>query len=599
MTEISMQLPMPVEKSPIGPARHMETTGKPVPELRYIRKALTLLKPEKNADGSKLRWQDLHTEVQPWNSSHELTDNVRESVVNWVLAKIPELKANVHSFAEITDKSLTEAMVHAWYDELKDSTGEPIDISGQRREALLATMSHVVRKIETGMFLNILQGATPEQLGKLGLVDSTRDLTMKLMTTSLRADPLFIRYMAYAGETGSPSDLASAEGLLLPGNDRPHTVRELFPKETKSIGSQFVHIAEEAGDWVTEPGGETFKKYLEISSRYYAETDPQKATQLRTESYALYTQYLSEGFPVVLTGPTDESVKPPYIDPELKVSLRTQDAKVEEEKWKRMQDGFVKSLALLGLQDQSKFVADQLVIGSMVLGGYGANLYFDAVAQENPTIQIFLNNQARAYDREFPKDILEKYIQSASETFGGLENPDARNFAEFISRSVTIKHELGHWVFPEGSPEDIRFGDGAINRTMQEVKAETLYRALIPTMIESGYLQGTKEQWAQGLVGTSIQLLRGSAGNEHDDYFLGAALTMNDSFSSGAVAIEEGKVVVKDADAFFNSATNVAREVVGQYRGETSNERTAKTWVKSRCTPSKQTRQLLSLIAGS
>ncbi len=598
MAENAFQPPH-LEMSPIGPSRHLETTGRPAPELRFIRKTLMLLKPEMHPDGTTLRWQDLYTRVEPWQSSHQLTDNVRSVVLDWVANKVPALKNGATSLRDLSDESVVKALGHGWFEELKTEGGEDIDISGQRREVLLATMAHAVRKIETGVFMNILHSATPEQLQKLSLDPSTRDLTVELMKTSLRADPLFIRFMAYAGMSGQPSNTASPEGLTLPSDDLPHSFRELFPKETKSIGTRFGQLADQGGSWTSMPGGETFKRYLEVSSKYYLEDNPERATQLRQEWYDLYREYISEGFPVVLTGPTDESVKPPYIDPELKVSLRSEDARADEEKWKQMQEGFAQSLSGLGLQDQAQSVRDQLVVGSMVLGGYGVNLNFDAVAQEDPTIQIYLNAQARSYDREFPKEVLERFIHEAEATFGGLTTTEGRVLAEFIPRTSTVMHELGHWVYPGGSPEDQRFGDGDVNRSMQEIKAESLYRALIPAMIDRGVLQGTREQWAQGLVGNSIQLLRDGASDENDDYFRGAALTMNDAFSSGSIQIENGRVVIVNTDAFFDSVGNVARDVLGQYQNVSSNERSARTWIKSHCTPSEETRKLIELITKS
>ncbi|MDO8497483.1 MAG: hypothetical protein Q7S61_02975 [bacterium] len=578
----------------IGLSQHEEMTGRKVPHLRYIKHVFFILKEPVQEVGG--HWQDLYQKVKSFNNSTELSDSVHDVLQAWIENKVSPLKKSVHSLRQLTNKSLVEAILEGWLStDIHDRQGNPISLNGQRRGVLLATMSHIIRKVETTMYVNILKKASSNDLEKLGLDESLKKLTVDLLTTSLKTDPLFVRFLTYTQVSSTKTKQTTTETLYITENE-PYSIRTFFPRETKLLARHFQKLAQEGGDWVKKPGGGDFQKYLNVVGQYYAAIDHQESSRLRGEANALYKQCLKAGFPIILTGDNDEIMRSPNRDPEIKVSVRTREAKEEENRWEKMKHAFASSLEDIEAQNQKASVTDQLIIGSVVFGSYGINSIFSTVAQENPTIQIFLDTQARAYDRGFPNEWLKKYISGTAKAFIKLSDSQATGLMECMSRTNTVLHELSHWVFGEDSKETLRFENGPTNRTMQEVKAETLYRALIPQMLQKEALEGTLEQWAMGTCATSLQILKDNSGDWNDDYFLGAVFSLNDLLDKDIVTIVNNQLHIQDVQKYFVTMQEQAKEIVALHQNSEMNETKAKEWIKQRCQPNDALKKILKMI---
>ena len=461
------------------------------PKLRYIGRALELLRPEINQLGEEENWKDLYKEVKPWANSLELSDNVRDAVREYIAKKIPRLQERAPSLGDLSDKKVLEALTNNWFEEV----GE--EVEGTRREVLLAVMAHVVKRIESRVYRKILGESSETDLQKLALNQGLRDLTVAIMETSEKADPLFIRFMAYAQLSGKPPEEASSAALYLPGDDRPHTIASLFPHETQFLSKRFAAIAADSGGWIHEPGGEVFKRYLEALGHLYEQIDAQQAEKAQEVVLHLYEELLAADFPVLLTPATEGLYKEPYWDPELKVSLATPDARREEGLFHKAKEAMAGSLDALGMERFSTSMRSRSVRSVDVLGGYGVNVYLNAVAQEKPAILIYRNDQIRAYDRDFPA-----YMEISADTperFGDLDTVRRTALMEKMSRMNTVLHELAHSMFLDESPEAERMGRVPLT-AIDEIKAEIGYRALMPHVLKK---EDLKEPKSSGRLGCS------------------------------------------------------------------------------------------------
>ncbi|MBI4120616.1 MAG: hypothetical protein HY454_04090, partial [Parcubacteria group bacterium] len=216
-----------------GPQTGIEDskTGKLIdPEkLRYITKSLELLRPETNPLAEETHWKELYKEVKPWQTGLELSDNVRETVRGFVEQKIPKLKERVPTLENLDDAKLLDALTHNWFEGIDEK------ISGQRREVLLTVMAHVVKRIETTSYRNILQEAAPADLEKLGLDEGLKDLLINILEASIKADPLFVRFLAYTQLSPEPPPDASGVALYTPNSSELNTIAVLFPHETQFL----------------------------------------------------------------------------------------------------------------------------------------------------------------------------------------------------------------------------------------------------------------------------------------------------------------------------------------------------------------------------
>jgi len=287
------------EPSPIEPQR-----------LRQISAAHVLLE----SPTRKESWLNLSSQVEPWETGVELSDNIRNVVTHYVETKIPRIKERVPRFAQLTDSSLVNALTNNWFEEVEQ-------IGGKRSEVLLTVMAHVVKRIETHTYKEVLQHAGDDQLEALGLNPNLRDLTISLLDIAPTADPLFIRFKAMSHLTGELDEAATKTTFFLPDNKNPYTSPTLFPKENLFLAERFKKLVEKPAPWQQEQGGELFKEYIAELGKLYAEHDVRKAETQQETVENLYNKLLQAEFPITFTPATGGYMKEPYLDPELKVSL--------------------------------------------------------------------------------------------------------------------------------------------------------------------------------------------------------------------------------------------------------------------------------------
>ena len=331
---------------------------------------------------------------------------------------------------------------------------------------------------------------------------------------------------------------------------------------------------------------------MKVLGNFYAEKDSERAIEIQKEVEKLYSELLASDFPIIVTPAIEGYYKEPYYDPELKISLRTPDAKKEEADWGNMRDKLAESLDVLDARQFADSVKKKEPKSVIVLGGFGVNITFNAVAQEKPDILIFLNEQIRGYDKEFPK-ATKKWVANTTEIFGEELTEEKQKFLEFISRDNTVLHELTHGVFPDDSPEAKRFG-GRPYTIIDEVKAEICYRPLVPEVIKKAGLQGTKEEWAVGMLTASLQIARDQPPG--DPYYYAAIYTMNDLFQSGAAIIEGEKVRILDFEKYYDVQKKAAEEVLDLYRDPKMTEGKAAKWIKIRCAPNEEVKKVLKIV---
>ncbi|PIR41665.1 MAG: hypothetical protein COV30_02510 [Candidatus Yanofskybacteria bacterium CG10_big_fil_rev_8_21_14_0_10_37_15] len=557
------------------------------PKLRYLDNVFSILRaPERTEFDEEESWRNLSENVRPYENGLEFTDNIRNVVVEFVTKKIPRLKDNASSLGELGEEELLNALTHNYFEEF----GE--EVRGSRKEILLATMAHVVKRIENRVTRQMLSKATEEDLKKLGLNFSTRDLLNEVLEVSIKADLIYIRFMAYSQLSGKPPKEVGPVAFHLPGDDKLHTVPELFPHESQFLSKHFSKLSERGGEWVKFPGGETFQKYLEVLGNFYTEKNPERAMESQKEIERLYSELLDSDFPIIITPATEGYYKEPYYDPELKISLRTPDAKKEESNWRNMRDKLAESLDVLDARQFEDSVKEKDPKSVIVLGGFGVNITFNAVAQEKPNILIFLNEQIRAYDKKFP-EVAKKWVANTTEIFGEELTDDKRNFLESISRDDTVLHELTHSVFPDDSSEAKRLG-GRPYTIIDEVKAEICHRPLVPEVIKRGGLRGTKEEWAVGMLTASLQMALDQPPG--DPYYYATVYTMNNLFQSGAVIIEGEKTRILAFEKYYEVQKKAAEELLNLYRNPEMTERKAAKWIKTHCVPNKEVQEVLKIV---
>lgn len=550
------------------------------PHLRYIKKAHILLESDKPEDS----WLNLYKKVKPYNNGLELSNNIRSVVLDYVLQKIPNLKERIPSFKDLESDNMLNALANNWFETVSE-------IEGQRKEVLLASMAHIVKRIETHTYAEILKNATAEELNSLGLNSSLRDLTIELLNISTKLDPLYVRFKAFSHLTRKPPKEASATTYFLPGDPIAYTFSSLFPKESRYLTEHFQQLATSQGEWQKENGGSQFQNYLLELAKLYREHDPEKAAKQQEEVVRLYGELLKTNFPVIVTPATDVYTKEPYLDPEIRISIATIDSQQEEEKFKKAKIAMAESLDIIEAQ---KFKEDILNIRArtvIAIGSYGVNLTFASVAQENPQILLYLNEQERAYDRDFYQYM--DLISNTQQEFSSLTLQEKQKRIEFMSRTNTIFHEDSHPIYPDGSEESKRLGGEPLT-TIDEVKAEILFRPLIPSIIEKGGLEGTKEQWAIGMLATSLQYLHDQA--EDDPYFHAGVYTLNNLFKEGVVIYDKGKFTIKNFDDYYEIMRKNASEIMSVYEQNDMNEHKARKWIKTHSQPNGQVQRARELV---
>lgn len=570
-----------MEKIPISNNEKPEKLIESNPKLRHINKTLELLRPEMDEFGNEINWKELYKEIKPWQNGMELSDNVREVVYEYISLKVPALKESIPTIQELKDKDVIDALVHNWPDE---------EIEG-RRQVLMTVATQIVKRIETVVYKRVLDNVSDADFEtKLGVDPKLKDLLIGLLDVTQRADPLFVRFLAFSKLSPEPPDEATPTGIVVPGDDKPHTIADLFPHETSSISKNLSNLAEDSIKWEDLPGADTFKSYLQVVCGIYSAKDPKQAQEYVDQAYKLYDELLRSDFPIILANGmvTSQFYKAPYIDPELKVSISTPDTRQEEIVWRMAQKGMADSLNVIGAAEYAEEMRGRTIRSAVAIGGHGVNLTFAAVADEEPSILVFLNEQIRGYDKDFPEFM--GLVKNRDEEFPDQDTQEEKIFMERMSRSNTIHHELAHSISPRGLSGGQRLGKTPLV-TIDEVKAETLYRSLIPAMIEGATLAGNKEQWAIAMLTSSMQILKDNSiedGASEDEYYRAAVYTLNDLFEKGVVKFENDQVEITDFDKFYEINRKISEDILALYRDESMNETKAKKWIRDFCRPNEQ-----------
>lgn len=578
----------------------------PTPHLRYINEAFHVLRqPYEDVSGEKVSWQGLYKKVRPFENSIELSDNVREVIVNFVSHQIPSLKDKIPSLSTFSDQSIVEALSHNWFETLGEA------VVGRRNEILFSVMAHVVKRMESVIYKRILAELPEKDVNKLGLDFSTRDLLIELLDVGIKSDPLYIRFMAYSQLTPKPSEAASSVGMHLPYNDTVHTAASLFPRETQFISNGLKEIATKQALWQDKPGAKIFGEYLMALGELYSEKNVAKALQKQEEVEKLYVQTLHSAFPIVVTPATEGYYKEPYFDPELKISIVSPEAHDEKESQEKMKQAMSKSLDMLGVSQFEDAISNLHVKSVIVVGAFGVNLSFNAVAQEKPSIVMFINEHLRAYDRDF-SDLVKKLIVNAKALFGDPIFSEKKDLLERMSRRDSILHEFDHSIYPEHFDQASnriviidygRFGipvflpnklAGRPLTIIDEVKAEICHRALIPSLIDRGGIEGRKEEWAASLLVNSLRIAKEQP--EGDPYWYAAVYCLNDLFEKGAVRMEDNQVYIANFDHYYELQLSAAKKVLAVYQDSRMTQQKASRWIKQHCVPNEQLKHALKTI---
>jgi hypothetical protein len=537
------------------------------PRLRNIFKVLRLLHSEELPSGERVDRKELPGKIKPWENGMELSDNIREVVRDYVSKKIPGFKEKVPSIDDLPDKKLLDALVNNWFEEIGD------EVSGQRREVFLALSAHMVNHIENKVYEKVLEKSSEQDLAKLNLTPELRDLTIKLLQVSEKADPLFIRFLAASQLTPDPQKSARPLAIKMVGNKNKYTPATLFPHETRFISRGFSEISTQEMNWEKYPGGEIFRDYMKTLGELYKETDPIKIGECQERVERLYEEVVKSGFPIIVTSAMEGYYKPPYLDPELKVSLVIPEAQKEEESFRKAQKAMAASLDVLDVAKFKRSLGNRFIRNVVGIGACGVNLTFAAAAQEEPAILTFLNEQSRAYDKPFPTWI--NMIANSEREFTNLGQEQKKELTGELSRLNTILHELSHSVYPGKSSEVKRFGESKKNHFM-ETSAEIIYRGLLPEIIEKGGVPGTKEQWAVATLAMSLQQLA----EEDEEYRFAAVYSLNRQFEEGAVELKDGLFSINDFDKYYSIQKELAKEIISQYKDINMDEKKAKAWVR-------------------
>lgn len=596
----------------VGPELHK-------PRLNSLGVLFNELKKPAGEGNSKTFWYDIGKKdlqrvdtYDPSKDRYGITDykdgldfvnQVHQEVRGFVSAKIPGIKEKIKSLEGFDDDALVDALVNNWVEERLP------DIEGKRREILTLAGGHVVRWMETKAIENVLEGSSPEQLDRLGLTPFSKNILIDVLKASRKSDPLFIRFHALGQlNAKAPEDGPNLNILL---DNEEYTYTSLFPHDNLGMANQFEEIVKKIetkgyeSDFQDNSGfeesteGIAFKSYMESLVKFYRNTDTENSQPLYDELISRYDALLKTDFPIVITPSTDTLFHEPYFDPEMRISLRTSEKDEEFLSYKKAQEGLVESVRdgqLPGLK-QKNASADNIANARLhvvvSVGNYGANLLLNGVAQETPkpNILLFLNDQIRTYDDEFPEKM--KVVTNTSDVFSGMSSEKSEELKKRMSRMATVLHEDVHYIYPDGTPEAKRMGKDPIT-AIDEVKAETLFKALVPSLVEKGYLEGTKDQWAAATLTSALQML--TEQSEDDAYGYATCFAVNEAFKSNAVVLSESGITITDTDKFFDCMKNASEKVIGLYQDEGMNPDKASEWIKDNCSPIPQVEDLKAYL---
>lgn len=549
------------------------------PGLRYIEKTLTLLRDNVMPDGEKINWKDLNKKVKDWDSGLELSFQIRDIVREYILSNFPKIKEEIPSIEDLPDSKMLNALSNGWFEEL----GE--EIGGTRQEVLLAVLAHVTKKIETGIYKKVLKGADEKDFKKLGIPQNMQGLLLDTIEASVKSDPLFIRFLAYSQLAPTPPENANPVAPL--GEDGvPHTFSQLFPHETSYISKKLGAIMKNGGEWKNEPGAGEFSEYLKNLSEFFNEKNPDKAKELHEKIIGAYAALIASDFPIIIVPPLEGYYIPPYLDPELKVVIRTPESKLEDEKFRLMQENLADKLDLLGVEQFSEHMKNKAVRSYISIGSYGAGLTFNAIAQEDPSIALYLNEEIIA-DKDV-KNFFE-LINNSEEAFKSASDKEI----EGMFRDDTILHELSHSVFNFKTPEAKRLGPDQ-ESVIAEVSADSIHRGVAKELIKEKKIAFTEEQYAAVTIAMPLSVIENSGPG--DEYYKASVFVLNGLFEKGITKFDGSKINLENNNLLFKYFKDNAEEIISLYEDISMNPEKAKIWVKKKCTAGAKLQKLIDFI---
>ena len=552
--------------------------------LPNISKTLELLRSEEGLDGKKLNWKELYKQVEHYNSILELSDNIREIVLNYVKKRISAIKKEMPNLADLDDKNLVNALVNNVFGEIED------DISGQRREILLMVMAQIVKRIETKIYLDVIKNANEADLKKIGIEEYYKDLLVQIMDISTKANPLFVRFCAYAQLSPNPPKEAMPFGLYI--SDKGfYTIASLFPHETKFISQKFNSLADDNQKWINKPGGNIFKQYLEEQAKLFSEINPELAKDCQERIEQLYAELIASEFPIIIT-PAGGYKKAPYYDPELKISITTATTKKQEQLFKNTQSIVADCLDEINIPEYKENMEKGSIKIAVSIGANGASLAFSSAAEiTDATIILYLNDQSRRFDKEFPTFV--NLVTNTEQEFVNMTELDRIKLMEKMSLVNTVMHEISHSVYPTESEEAKKIGK-VQELNIDEIKAENLYPALVPLVIKKKGLEGNKNQWAIAMIASSIQLLK--ARPEGDPYYYAAVYSLNELFEQRVAEFADNKLTINDFSRYYEIKKSNTLEILKLYQDKNVNERMAGKWIEDNCKPNEKVKKLIEFI---
>ncbi len=572
-----------MEKSSIESQQQKERLIPNRPRLRSIEDTLVLLESEEGPDGEKINWKDLYEKVGPWDSSLELSDNIREIVKEYLLSKFPAIKEKIDQIEDLPDDKLLKALANGWFEEL----GE--EVSGKRKEVLLAVLANITKQIEARIYRKIIETADEQQLEKLGLNGSLRQLSQDVLDASVKSNPLFIRFLAYSQLAPKPPEEVRA-GTPIGQDGKPHTWAELFPHETQFISKKLKAILETKPTWEEQPGAKDFEEYIKNLEVFFSTKNILETEELEDKTESSYARLVSSDFPILIAPPTGSYYKPPYFDPELKVLLRTPDTKSAEESFRPLQEALASELVSLNVSEFEDGMIKKVAKSFLSIGDYGAGLTFTAAAEADKVITLFLNEQRRHYDINLKKFLA--LIEVSDRAFADT----SEQRIEEMSRDDTMLHEFSHSVYFEDTPEAKRLGPQP-ESVIAEVSAESIHRGLAKGMIEKGKLDFTLEQYTAVTIAMPLQVLEGS--DSDDEYYKAGVYVLNKLFEKEIVVFDGQKIRITNQEQVLAQLKENAQAIIALYRNQEMTESKARKWISDNCTAGEKLQKLIDFIKGN
>src|SRR3989338_3903198 len=367
-----------------------------------------------------------------------------------------------------------------------------------------------------------------------------------------------------------------------------HTLFQNFFLMKLNLYLKLSAILENGQLWKNEPGADEFLEYLGYLAQFFSEKDIEKSKELHKKVEKTYGQLISSDFPLIIVPPLEGYYKPPYLDPELKVAIRTHELRSQEERFRSIQEALAGKLDELGVGQFSDDMRKRVIRSFISIGSYGVGITFNAVAQEEPAIALFINDQIRAYDTNLKKFL--PLVNGSEKFFSGV----TEQRVEEMSREDTILHELSHAVYPTKTPEAKRLG-AEQESIIGEIAAESIYRGVAGEIINDSGVDYTTEQYARVTLCMPLITIEGSSDTD-DEYYKAAVFVLNGLFENGIVEFNGNKINIKNQTALFEYFRNNAREIISLYEDSEMTEQKAKNWLSKKCRAGKKLQELIDFI---